>query len=63
MDTDDIENGEKNCEKGLYEFLNSKEIDAETDFSDPASLLRRQKKLLKQVEEHKNKENDGFDPL
>ena len=52
-------------EESKFGFLaESEELDAaQTDFTDQASLLRRQKLLLDQIESHQAKKFSGFDPL
>lgn len=34
-----------------------------TDFSNPASLLRRQRDILARIEKHKTQSNKKFDPV
>jgi len=52
-------------EESKYAFLASQNsLGAEmTDFSDPASLMRRQRLILEQIEEHKSSKIANFDPL
>lgn len=46
-----------------FSFLADNEslLTEDTDFSDPASLIRRQKKIIENIEKHRNKST--FDPL
>ena len=53
------------CESGFAYLASSESLNAdETDFSDPAALLRRQRMILEKIEEHKASiSNVNFDPL
>ena len=45
-----------------FSFLaENTDLTDDTDFSDPASLIRRQKKIIENIEKHRNKST--FDPL
>jgi hypothetical protein len=52
---------ESNSETNKFEFLANDLTVDNTDFSDPASLLRRQRKLLERINIHMNQTK--FDPL
>ena len=59
QDDDDDEDENK------YSFL-AKDLQmgaGNTDFSDPAALLRRQREILARIESHKNEAINRFDPL
>lgn len=52
-------------DQSKYAFLASDEsLNADgIDFSDPVALLRRQRMILEQIEEHKVSQKSNFDPL
>lgn len=64
LDPDSV-NGGEDAEESKFAFLASDDqLNADgTDFSDPAALLRRQRKILEQIEQHQAKQNANFDPL
>ena len=45
-------------------LLNDPEFAADsTDFSDPAALVRRQKRILEKIQKHKDQNVANFDPM
>jgi hypothetical protein len=61
----DSEESNEDEETSKFEFLASDESfnAIETDFSDPASLRRRQKMILEAISAHKEQKISSFEPL